>query len=180
MSSLQFNLRFSAPIKLTFANRRGCIMGLFDFFNKGRTVNPSTEATKINQVISSTNNMIRMQLLITVTPSTTASDLFEDLFFQGYFYGIHDAAFQWTGHRKSSKEMYTTYLCAIADFIGATATRESGVAVDELTDLMSQLCSNEESPVFQEAQTLAGTEYFELMQGRRKSLQGLLNHFLPA
>jgi len=155
-------------------------MGLFDFFNKGRTANPSTEATKIKQVISSTNSMIRMQLLISVAPSTTASDLFEDLFFQGYFFGIHDAAFQWTGHRKSSKEMYATYLYAIADFIGATATREPELVVVELNDLMTQLCSNEESSVFQEAQKLAGTEYFELMEGRRKSLLGLLNHYLPA
>lgn len=159
-------------------------MGIFDFFHKDPPKKPTQTTTydvTLKKVIASTNNMLKTQLIICVNPTITYEDLFEDVFFLGYFYGMHDAAFQMSGHRKPQEEMYVTYMLAIGDFCNAKAhvAASPQEVAEELFGLMSWLCANESSDTFQRAQMIAGTEYYDLMEGRARFLVGLMNHFLP-
>lgn len=156
-------------------------MGIFDFIRKPKQTEPkqvASEVDAIKSIIISTNGMIKLQLMISVPPGTSYKSLFQDTFFLGYFYGIHDAAFQKTGHRKPSEQMILTYMLAIGDFCNLNPKASTKGVGEEVFELFETLSSKEHSPIFQQAQIIAGTEYYDLVEGRSKSLVGLMTHFL--
>lgn len=132
----------------------------------------------LKNIVSSTNKMIKMQLMLTPMVDVAIQDIFEDIYFLGYFYGIHDAAFQFSGKRKPVHEMYFIYIYAIADFANMTHPEVSKKYADKLMGLMLKITENESNPIFQEAQLIAGKEYYYLMEGKTKSLSGLITHYL--
>lgn len=155
-------------------------MGIFDFLWKPKgPTQTASEFAALKTLISSTNNMIKLQLITCINPQSTYEDLFEDLFFLGYFYGIHDAAFQKAGHQKSQTEMYASFMLAIGDFCNADAVKNGSAEeiADEIHGLIAWLRANEDSSTFQLGQLIALTEYFELLEGRIRSLTGLISHF---
>lgn len=141
---------------------------MFEFFKNKVKVDPIV--SKTSDLLARSAEMLHLQLVVCKTDTVAYEKFVDSIFFTGYTSGFFDATLQYSGLRPSADEkVFKLLVNGFLHFFNGDANK--AIICGE------RYLRNQDDPVFDEARTAGGKEYYDLMDQKIRIPAGLSNKF---